>query len=250
MVSNKDWWAVKNLEKYEKEVKKLDEITNLEKHGDFGSYRSVLKGVSISEAGLAQHNDLNSKLKIRFIDSILLSGKDSAMDILDAGCGMGFTTHELGKFYSNSKVVGVDISSDGIMYAKDNFRSEDFLCQGIDPKNPPLGRFDLIFCFEFYPFTRTNSVEVHREYLDYFLSQLKETGELILHQRWENPDSISSNMSVLKNQFGLYRFNTYRIPHAKLIKLFKFAVLSKFMDKFFRFLLRKDQMRAIIISKK
>lgn len=250
MVGDQDWWKVKNLEKYEKEVKKIDEVTTLDEHGDFGAYRSVLKGVSISETGLAYHNDLRSKLKIRFIDSQLLSEKQSVMDILDAGCGMGFTTNELGKFYKNSKVVGVDVSSDGIIYAKKTFSSQEFICQGIDPKNPPLGKFDLIFCFEFYPFTRTGSVEVHRKYLEYFLSQLKEGGELILHQRWENPDSISPNISLLKNKFDLYRFNTFRVPHAKVIKIFWFAILSQFMDKLIRFLIRKDSMRALIIAKK
>ena len=107
MVGNKGWWTVENLEKYEKQVKKVDDIKDLEQYGDF--------------------------------DSLLLFRKDLARDVLDAGCGMGFTTHELGKFYSNSKVAGVDISSDGIRYAKDNFRSEGFHSQGIDPKNPPWG---------------------------------------------------------------------------------------------------------------
>lgn len=115
MVDDKGWWEVRNLEKYEKEVKQIDEVTTLDEHGDFGAYRNILKGVSISETGLAHHNDLRSKLKIRFIDSQLLSNRDSVMDILDAGCGAGFTTNELGKFYKYSKVVGVDVSSDGIM---------------------------------------------------------------------------------------------------------------------------------------
>lgn len=250
MVDDKEWWRVENLEKYEKEVKHIDEITTLDEHGDFGAYRSVLKGVSIFETGLAHHNDLLSKLKIRFIDLQLSQKKDSVMDILDAGCGMGFTTNELGKFYKNSKVVGVDLSSDGIMYAKKTFSSNEFICQGIDPKNPPLGKFDLIFCFEFYPFTRTDSSEVHREYLEYFLSQLKEGGELVLYQRWENPDSISPNILLLKNKFDLYRFNTFRVPHVKVIKIFRFGILSQFMDKVIRFFIRKDSMRALIITKK
>ena len=137
MLSSKDWLAVKSLEKYEKEVKKINEITTLDKHSDFGAYRSVLKGVKISETGLDHHNDLRSKLKIRFIDSQLLSEKASVMDILDTGCGMGFTTNELGKFYQNSKVVGVDVSSDGISYAQNTFGSQEFIYRGIDPENLP-----------------------------------------------------------------------------------------------------------------
>ena len=102
------------------------------------------------------------------------------LNILDVGCGVGFTTHELGNYYSNSMIVGVDISSDGISYAKKNFKHEKFICQGIDPKDPPLGEYDLIFCFEFYPFTRTNSLETHKDYLIYFLSQLKKDGKLMV----------------------------------------------------------------------
>ena len=37
MVDNKEWWSVRNLKKYEKEVKKIDEITTLDEHGDFGA---------------------------------------------------------------------------------------------------------------------------------------------------------------------------------------------------------------------
>ena len=32
-----------------------------------------------------------------------------------------------------------------------DFKKEKFICQAIDPKNSPLGEYDLIFCFEFYP---------------------------------------------------------------------------------------------------
>ena len=107
----------------------------------------------------------------------------------------------------------------------------------------------MIFCFEFYLFTKTSSAEVHREYLEYFLSQLKEGGEFIIHQRWENPESISSNISILKNKLGIYRFNTFRVPHAKVIKFFRIAILSQFIDKLIRFCISKDLMRALINKK-
>ena len=181
------------------------------------------------------------------------------MNILDVGCGAGFTTHELGNFYSDSLVVGIDISRDGISYAKERFKNEKFFCQAIDPKNPPLGEYDLIFCFEFYPFTRTTSLKTHKDYLVYFLSQLKQDGKLILYLEWNNKTksplgvppnaSISINIDQLKIELNQYQFNINIVPNKRIISLIKFRYLSVVVDKFVRFVLRKNYNKAVIISK-
>ena len=249
-MNNKDWWKVDNLKKSEDRIRNIDNFDNSEDHGDFGSYKKILNGASLENTSLATHNDLSSKNKIIYIDKLIKTNKNKRLQILDAGCGAGFTANELSIFYNNSNVVGVDISTDGIKYAQKNFSNVKFICQGIDPKNQPIGEFDLIYCFEFYPFTRTNSLEDHKEYLIYFLSQLKKNGKLILHQRWENKDSISSNIDLIEKELIKYQFTINRVPHASIISLFKFRNISLFLDIIIRLILRKDHMKTIIISKK
>ena len=252
-MKNKDWWTVEKLKIQERHISTIDSIENLggSNGGDFGSYRKVLKGIDINETDLRMHNDLNSKNKIRFIHKLISINKDKILDVLDVGCGMGFTTHELGKFYSKSVAVGVDISNDAISYAKKKFVSERFICQAVDPNNPHLGLWDLIFCFEFYPFSRTESLQIHKEYLRYFLTQLKNGGKLILHQKWGQKDSINrENISTIVRELSGYTFDISNVPHYKIINVFKFNYPSLLIDKFLRFLLNKDPMKVIIISKK
>tara|TARA_B100000963_G_scaffold358814_1_gene384411 strand:- start:853 stop:1614 length:762 start_codon:yes stop_codon:yes gene_type:complete len=251
-MKDNNWWQVKNLKKHEEVVLKTKNIDDLEKSGmgDFGSYRKILKGENIQNTMLASHNDLNSKNKILFINKLLPFKNNDDLKILDAGCGVGFTSYELSKFYKNSKVTGVDISSDGIKYATQNFANIEFICQGIEPTNPPLGCYDLVFCFEFYPFTRTNSFQTHKDYLDYFLLQLKKHGRLVIHQVWENDLSIIKNIDELKKEFDEYNFETHRVPHAKIIGFFGNNFFSILVDKILRFILRKVHNKAIIIYKK
>jgi SAM-dependent methyltransferase len=251
-MKDKSWWQVENLKKHEEKVLNINNLADLEAPdmGDFGSYRKVLKGENIQNTILASHNDLNSKNKILYINKLISFKHNDTFTILDVGCGVGFTSDELSKFYKNSKITGVDISSDAIKFATDNFKNIEFICQGIEPTNPPLGYYDLVFCFEFYPFTRTNSLQTHKDYLDYFLLQLKEHGRLVLHQAWENDISISKNIDELKKEFNQYRFETHEIPHAKVISFIGNNYLSIVIDKILRFILRKNHMKAIIIYKK
>ena len=246
-----DWWKVKNLKRHEEKILEINSLDDMEiDSGDFGSYRKILKGASIQDTMLASHNDLNSRNKIRYISKFTSFKHDGSLTILDVGCGVGFTSHELSKFYKNSKITGVDISSDGIKYATDNFKNIKFICQGIEPTNPPLGCYDLIFCFEFYPFTRTNSFQTHKDYVSYFLSQLKEQGRLVIYQLWENDDSISKNIEEIKKAFNQYRFEIHSMPHARVISFLGNNYLSVVADKILRLILRKKSSKAIIISEK
>lgn len=246
---NIDWWKVSNLKKDEEiQSKLIDSELNLK--NDFASYNLLRKGYDLDATMITSHNDLNPKNKIAFIHKLVLFDKDQVLNILDVGCGAGFTTHELGNHYSNSLVVGVDVSSDSILYAKENFKNEKFICHGIDSKDSPLGEYDLIFCFEFYPFTRTNSLQVHKDYLIYFLSQLKKGGKLILHQNYENNNSISANIDHIKKDLSQYQFNIYRVPHSKIISLIKLRFLSVIVDKFLNFILKKNSNKTIIVTKK
>lgn len=250
-MTDNNWWKVENLRKHEKKIIQINNLHEMEQvNDDFGSYRKVLKGESVENTMLASHNDLNSRQKIRFINKLMSLKHNETLKILDVGCGLGFTSFELSKFYKNSKVTGVDISTDAIKYATKNFKNIEFICQGIEPTNPSLGCYDLIFCFEFYPFTRTNSFQTHKDYLNYFLSQLKEHGKLVIHLKWENDNSIAENFDEIKKEFNRYRFDLHGIPSSKIISFLGNNYLSFLVDKIIRFILRKNHNKSIMISLK
>ena len=250
-MTENNWWKVENLRNQEKKVLRINNHDEMEEgNGDFGSYRKVLKGESFENTMLASHNDLNPGQKIRFINKLMSIEINDTLDILDVGCGMGFTSYELSKFYKNSNVTGVEISTDAIKYATKKFKNIEFICQGIEPTNPSLGQYDLIFCFEFYPFTRTNSIQTHKDYLNYFLSQLKEHGKLVIHLKWKSDVSIFKNFDKIKNEFNFYSFELHTIPNSKILKFLGNNYFSFAVDKILRFMMRKDHNKSIIISLK
>ena len=249
-MAEKGWWKVENLMEHEKEVTKINNLHEMDKEGDFGSYRKVLKGERIESTSLASHNDLNPRQKIRFLNKLMSLDNNLRLDIIDVGCGMGFTSYELSKFYKNSNVTGVDVSSDAIKYAKNRFENVEFICQGLEPTKPLLDQYDLIFCFEFYPFTRTNSIQVHKEYLNYFLSHLKDHGRLVISLKWENHLSLYENFDKIKRELHLFRFDLHTIPSSKLSSFLGNNYLTFLVDKVIRLMLKKNQSKSIIISLK
>ena len=249
-MAEKDWWKVENLIEHEKEVTKVNNLSEMDKEGDFGSYRKVLKGEKIESTSLASHNDLNPRQKIRTLNKFMSLDNNLVLDILDVGCGMGFTSYELSKFYKSSNVTGIDISSDAITYAKERFENVKFICGGVEPAKPLMDQYDLIFCFEFYPFTRTNSLHVHKEYLNFFLSHLKDHGRLVISLTWENDLSIYKNFDDIKRELQKYKFDLFTIPSSSLLSFLGNNHLTFFADKVLRLVLKKNQTKSIIISLK
>ena len=246
----KDWWKVENLIEHEKRVTKINNLHEMDEEGDFGSYRKVLKGANIENTSLASHNDLNPGQKIRTLNKLMSLNNNQKLDILDVGCGMGFTSYEISKFYKNSNVTGVDVSTDAIKYAKNRFKNVKFICQGVDPTRPSLDKYDLICCFEFYPFTRTNSIQIHKDYLSHFLAHLKKHGKLIISLKWNNIFSIHRNIDDIAKEYNLYRFDLHTIPSPKLTSFLGNNNMTFVLDNVLRLILRKDHSKFIIVSLK
>lgn len=165
MSKNNEWWKPDNLIVTENEYRKISDTRQLDTRNDFGSYRKVLLSGSVKGSLLGFHNDLSPMRKIKAIDNLIK--KTNPKNILDAGCGMGFTTAALAEFYKGSKVLGVDISNDAILFASKHHKNADFTSMAITPDSIKLGSFDLIFCFEFYPFTRNIDHDLQSRFIEY-----------------------------------------------------------------------------------
>ena len=245
-----DWWAIENLAKQQAKALETNDFAKLEAYGDFGSYRRVLLGDEMDGSMLSFHNSLNPKLKVVYCQKLLKSNIETIESVLDVGCGMGHTANEIASLYPNAKVLAVDIASDAIKFGHSRFPNVDFICQGVDPEGSKLGEFNIIYAFEFYPFTRTSDSTVHTDYIRYLVSQLKLDGSLVIHLLWEQKESIFSTYTSLKVDFPDLKFEVRTVPAERIIKIFKIKPLCLFINAIACFLLRRAQNKVIIISKK
>ena len=118
----------------------------------------------------------------------------------------------------------------------------------IRPEGPKMGNFDLIFAFEFYPFTRTSDINVHCSYLNYLIEQLNEGGRVILYQKWNNQKSISPNLKEIKKRFTLYNFKLTYAPHRKVLEICKIKPLAIIIDFMLCKILNLGINKVLIIS--
>ncbi len=250
MSNKKNWWLPENLAEIESQSRQQDDFKNLEKYGDFGAYRRLLLGDKLEKTMLSKHNSLNPKAKLAYCHDLLNRNPEKVESVLDLGCGVGITTNEMGILYKNAKVIGVDISSDAIEYGIKHYLNIDFICQAVDPSNSKIGEFDIIYAFEFYPFTRTGDISIHANYLKYFMSQLKFGGSLVIHLMWEQDDSIFYNYNDLKKNFPDYIFRLADAPAEKILRILKIKTLSLAVDRIACFLLNRKRKKVIIVTKK
>ena len=244
---SQNWWKVKNLKSKEKEIRSL-KISELDLRNDFGSYKKVLETDVLDNSMLEFHNDLEPNFKLLYIKNLLNISHKKNYKILDAGCGMGFTAFQIKNIFKESDVVGIDLSQDAITYAKKKFGKCRFICQGIEPKNGIIDKFDLIFCFEFYPFTRTNDWTTHNEYINYLLKNLRTDGLLIIYQLWTNQDSLSANYSELCIKYHVKLYNTISKKVYTLKSFVPFFIL-KLIDRLIK-LLKRQEAKICVITKK
>ena len=249
-----DWWLPENLTIIEDEIAKIEDLKDLDAHGDFGSYKIMLRTNDINLSQITSHNNINPSYRVRAVKKLL--GDFIPHKILDLGCGLGFTTNELSKFFPNAKVTGIDISKDGIIYAEKNFPNCQFFTEAIDPKNlDKKYDADLICAFEFYPFTRTSQIEYHRSFLKYILDRLNYGGKFVIIQLWTNPESLAENYERLAEEFSEYKFSSYVIPYNKIYSLLKNLTISALVSEtifyFLHIIVKKNigKNKIIIIEK-
>lgn len=240
-------WKPENLKKAEKTQLEISDINELNLNSDFGSYRRVRLTGKIADTLLSFHNDLHPLRKIRSIDKLLnLQPKN----ILDVGCGIGFTTSALAKFYKTSNVLGVDISYDAIEYAKSNHKNAIFVCAPLSPITERLGLFDLICCFEFYPFSRNIDYEYQSRLIHYFSEQLSPNGIIVIYQLWENETSLSSVIDKVIAKLPTLKFSIYEIENPRLTQYLPVPIARLTGALVERILKRKFRKTVVLISHK
>lgn len=208
-----DWWRPENLAKTERDFREqASESRGVD--SDFQSYRLLRSGDDPQRSGLWLHNDVSPLAKVRSIAEIL--GPPIPQRILDAGCGAGFTTRALAEIYHDADVLGVDLAEDAISYATSAHPNARFLARPISPETGPLGNFDLVFCFEFYPFTRNTEVEFQVGFIRYFVDQLGPGGRLAIFQTWTNHNSLATIFEQVRAATPELEYQVIPTPNPRL----------------------------------
>lgn len=239
-----EWWRAENLQSEERRIRRASDTSTVDPRTDYGSYRMLLSGSDAAQSQIGSHNELAPEHRLTAI-APLLRMKDPAA-ILDAGCGAGFTTQVLALHYPGAYVLGVDISEDAVTYARSNHPQASFRVMSLVPLGERAGYFDLVFCFEFYPFTRNDDAQVHAEYISYFMDQITTYGQLVIYQVWNNPESLSAVYDELVHNMPQFRFNLYRIPHPKLLARLP-VPLARIVAEVASLLSGKELMRRVLV---
>lgn len=234
---NDNWWKPEQLKKAEKESRSIDNINLLNLNSDFGSYRKVFLSGNLEDSVLSAHNDLNPLIKVRSIFRFLHGFQPK--NILDAGCGTGFCSAALGRYFKDANITGIDISEDAIAYAKKNHPGIKFIAESISPNNPEIGLFDLIFCMEFYPFSRNCDVQAQKEFILYFVKQLTQDGKLIIYQKWDNTNSTRSILADIVAELPELNITLRQIPNPKILKYLP-NTLAYFANYLARYVVQRD----------
>lgn len=234
---NTNWWRPQELASSEINTHQINDLETLSTRGDFGSYKIMLQTNDIYKSQILSHNDLTPKYRVIAVKRIL--GNFIPKKIIDIGCGLGYTTNELKNVFPNSKVSGIDISRDGIDYAKQRFSDCEFIAEAINPENPSqILDGDLICAFEFYPFTRTGSLSEHVSYISHLTKGFKSGDKLIIFQLWDNKESLSATYDQIVKHFSDLHFDLYSMPIRKIGTVIHSRKAANIVSFFVRPLLR------------
>lgn len=213
-MQRKNWWDPQVLAQAQEDFRRSTDVSELDPNNDFGSYRRLLLGDTINNSGIALHNDLRPLGKVQTISRLLPKKVDP--EILDAGCGLGFTTAALAAVFPKAKITGVDLSIDAIDYAKKTHKGVEFEVRAIEPSKMQLGSFDFIFCFEFYPFTRNRDVKFQSEMLHFLTQNLQKDGTLLICQTWREVDGLPKILKQVEALCADLNFVVRHTPHPRI----------------------------------
>jgi trans-aconitate methyltransferase len=166
--------------------------------------------------------------------------------ILDAGCGLGFTTAVLAEFFPKSQILGIDLAEDAIQYAKQTHQKASFTPIALDPDGERIGIFDLIFCFEIYPFSRNRNSLYQSKLLNNLAGNLSPGGKIIISQTWRNVDALPPVLEEVKQRCDGLHFKVIPYPHQRIPTWLPKAIALP-MAKIGEFLTKKELVKRLIV---
>ena len=213
-MSDNDWWLPTRLKADEESTRLVSDFDQLKAKGDFGTYRRLVLGDSLEDSNASVHNDLFPRSKFQQIRKYFDLGNPKT--ILDAGCGLGYTTAVIAETFPGARVLGVDLAEDAITYAKKHHLSATFGVVALDPSGERIGTFDLIFCFEIYPFSRNRDVSYQSDLIKNLSQNLSAEGKIVISQTWRNQDALPPVLNQVTERCPELSFEVVPYPHSRV----------------------------------
>lgn len=243
-MTENDWWLPSRLKADEASARLLNDFSQLDAKGDFGSYRRLVLGDTLENSNASVHNDLFPRSKVQQIFRFLNLGNPTT--ILDAGCGLGYTTTVIAEVFPNARVLGIDLAEDAITYAKNHHKNASFGVVALDPSGERIGTFDLIFCFEIYPFSRNRDASYQSRLIMNLAENLSSEGKIIISQTWRNADALPPVLSQVEAMCPELSFEVVSYPHPR-IPLWVPKRLALVFAKFVEKITGKEAVKKIIV---
>lgn len=189
----------------------------------------------------------------------LLAKHDLKMegDIINLGCPVGAITNAVGKLNNKGKTYGLDVSGAAMEAAKRQYPGCDFCCESADNlDNFDNEYFDVIHARKFYPFTGTDDIHCHLEYLRKFHSKLKPYGFVIFHVIAEDKgfyDIYGASKQKI-SEIGYSGLERYTMVPQSIFRLLGGWSYNKLLYSFLLSILMKFKLRKLgylyILTKK
>ena len=213
-MTENDWWLPSRLKADEASARLLNDFSLLDTKGDFGAYRRLVLGDSLENSNASVHNDLFPRSKVHQILRFLDLGNPTT--ILDAGCGLGYTTTVIAEVFPEAHILGIDLAEDAIAYATKQHKNASFGVVALDPSGDRIGIFDLIFCFEIYPFSRNRDVSYQSQLIKNLSENLSSGGKIIISQTWRNQDALPPVLGEVTEMCPDLLFQIVSYPHPRI----------------------------------
>ena len=213
-MTENDWWLPSRLKADEASARLLNDFSLLDTKGDFGAYRRLVLGDSLENSNASVHNDLFPRSKVHQILRFLDLGNPTT--VLDAGCGLGYTTTVIAEVFPEAHILGIDLAEDAIAYATKQHKNASFGVVALDPSGDRIGIFDLIFCFEIYPFSRNRDVSYQSQLIKNLSENLSSGGKIIISQTWRNQDALPPVLGEVTEMCPDLLFQIVSYPHPRI----------------------------------
>lgn len=250
---NEEWILSENLKQQEVQESSSD-VKESNPKSDFGSYKMLKNGKSGSLIEFHNCMDEAAASYSGAVTQLMRRKMNTAQSFLlaDVGCGAGFVANELKLMNPSAEVYAYDISSDGVEFGSENFPNVKFEQKSIDIGMDFGHKFSVIHAREFYPFSRTNSFEYHKDYLNTFVKNLAVNGFIIIGNI-HNEKSLFNNYQELKvylEQNDNVNVDRVVLPISKVFRIVPNLKIAGLITTFLNKLLNRQMSYLMTVTKK